>query len=278
MSSTVRVLADGDLAALEALVVGHPVRNLFLTSRISTLGLDPMRLGAVVLGYFEDDVLVSACHAGANLVPVEATPEAVEAFAEVIGPRRFTASIMGEATSTLALYRALAQRRGEDWGHPRLVRSAQPLLVIDDDPLVGGDERIGFITPRQVEPYLRAAVAMYTEEIGVSPLGRGSSYPDYVRSLIAARRAMGALAGEKVWFKSDIGAAAGELCQIQGVWLDPALRGRGLSIPAMAQVVRLARLRHRVVSLYVNDFNTPARAMYARVGFRQMGEFATVLY
>jgi predicted GNAT family acetyltransferase len=33
----------------------------------------------------------------------------------------------------------------------------------------------------------------------------------------------------------------------------------------------------RIASLYVNDFNTVARATYARIGFKQVGTFATVL-
>jgi predicted GNAT family acetyltransferase len=32
-----------------------------------------------------------------------------------------------------------------------------------------------------------------------------------------------------------------------------------------------------IASLYVNDFNTVARATYARIGFTQVGTFATVL-
>jgi len=46
----------------------------------------------------------------------------------------------------------------------------------------------------------------------------------------------------------------------------------------MAAVVKLARTVVPTVSLYVNDFNVPARATYAKVGFRQVGEFATVHY
>ncbi|MCW2493476.1 MAG: family N-acetyltransferase, partial [Frankiales bacterium] len=32
------------------------------------------------------------------------------------------------------------------------------------------------------------------------------------------------------------------------------------------------------VSLYVNDFNTPARRMYDRLGMRQAGVLSTVLF
>jgi predicted GNAT family acetyltransferase len=32
------------------------------------------------------------------------------------------------------------------------------------------------------------------------------------------------------------------------------------------------------VSLYVNDFNVPARRVYHRCGFHQVGLFATVLF
>jgi uncharacterized protein len=33
-----------------------------------------------------------------------------------------------------------------------------------------------------------------------------------------------------------------------------------------------------VVSLYVNDFNLPARAAYKRVGFAEVGTFMSVLF
>ena len=51
-----------------------------------------------------------------------------------------------------------------------------------------------------------------------------------------------------------------------------------LAAPAMAAVVELARTVVPTVSLYVNDYNRPARATYRRVGFAQVGEFATIHY
>ena len=47
----------------------------------------------------------------------------------------------------------------------------------------------------------------------------------------------------------------------------------------MAAVVELVRAEIApVVSLYVNEFNRPARAAYERVGFRQTETFATIMF
>ena len=68
-------------------------------------------------------------------------------------------------------------------------------------------------------------------------------------------------------FKADIGSVGAGAAQIQGVWLTPGLRGRGLARPLMAAVTE-AVLRDIAseATLYVNDFNAPARATYAGPG------------
>ena len=79
-------------------------------------------------------------------------------------------------------------------------------------------------------------------------------------------------------FKADVGSVALGVAQIQGVWVAPRWRGHGLAVPAMAAVVEQVRAEVApVVTLYVNDFNASARATYARVGFTEIGSFATVL-
>ena len=80
-------------------------------------------------------------------------------------------------------------------------------------------------------------------------------------------------------FKAEIGSATERACQVQGVWVDPARRGEGLSVAGMAAVVALALdAVAPVVSLYVNDYNLPARRAYARVGFTEVGAFTSVLF
>ena len=80
-------------------------------------------------------------------------------------------------------------------------------------------------------------------------------------------------------FKAELGAVSAQVAQVQGVWVAPAHRGLGLSVAGMAAVVdRALGTVAPLVSLYVNDHNVRARAAYARVGFREVGTYANVLF
>ncbi|WP_341729884.1 DUF4081 domain-containing protein [Brooklawnia sp.] len=286
MSGSLRVLDDEDLPEFGSLLSRDPLSNLFVASRVSTFGLAPESLGCAVYGYQVSGELVGACHVGSNLVPIGEHPEALDAFSEAIGPRRHVASIVGPASSVERLHAGLCERWGASWTRTREVRAHQPLMSIETAPLVAPDRRIRRLDTTHFDAYVKAAIAMYTEEVGVSPVDSSGSYSRYVRLLMQMGRTMGAVVptegggwpSERVWFKSDIGSAWRQYCQIQGVWLDPLLRGRRLSVPAMSQVVLLCQEQYPVVSLYVNDFNARARRLYTEVGFSTVGELATVLY
>ena len=160
------------------------------------------------------------------------------------------------------------------------MRPVQPLLAIDRDPLPVPHPGVRVARPEDLPAVLPASAAMFEEEVGYSPYTGGDrGYRDRVATLVDAGRCL-VLTDDRgrVVFKADLGSVAGGVAQVQGVWVDPAHRGRGLAVPCMAAAVRLARRSTPVVSLYVNDFNGPARAAYARVGFREVGLFASVLF
>ncbi|GAA3744097.1 GNAT family N-acetyltransferase [Streptomyces tremellae] len=277
--TTTRVLEPSELPEALELLESEPVENAFVTSRVLVAGLDPWRLGGEMWGWYQGGRLRSLCYSGANLVPVCATPEAVRAFADrARRAGRRCSSIVGPAGPTAQLWRLLEP----SWGPAREVRENQPLMLTEELPAeVAPDPYVRRIRKNEMDTLMPACVAMFTEEVGVSPLAGdgGLLYQARVAELVGSGRAFARVEDGRVIFKAEIGAATPRACQIQGVWVDPAYRGRGLSETGMAAVVRYALADVApVVSLYVNDFNVPARASYRRVGFREVGAFMSVLF
>lgn len=198
------------------------------------------------------------------------------------------ASIVGPAGVTLDLWGRIEPW----WGPSREVRPRQPLLVIDCEPSPGGQassiaSSMEPMRPAKMQDYeqlLAAAVHMFTAEVGYDPLQYGrAAYEDRLQYLVSKGRSyviFGAVDGVRdIVFKAEVGVVGGSVAQIQGVWVHPTLRGQGLGKWGMECLVRQVRADIApVISLYVNDFNAPALAVYEAVGFRQVGTFATVMF
>lgn len=272
-----RLLDDRDLPELRRLLSLDPVANCTVAGRIESVGMDRRQLGGEMWGY-GGTPLVAACYAGANLIPVGCDADALQSFADrALRVGRRCSSIVGPVQAVTPLWSRL--ERG--WGPARAIRARQPLMQISSPPLVSPDPAVRRVRPDELEVLLPASIAMFTEEIGVSPIGRdgGSLYRARVRDTIAASRAFAHIENGRVLFKAELGAVSEQACQVQGVWVDPAYRSRGFGTAGMAAVVQAAlRDVAPVVSLYVNDFNDAARIAYTRVGFAEVGTFMSVMF
>ncbi len=277
-TSSLRVLRGDDLPAVTALLDRDPVSNVFVSARIEALGLDQSRLGAQMWGHVVDGRVMAVCHAGANLIPAAADGDAVRAFADRAKRQgRRCASIVGPRAAVDALW----ERLEPAWGPARDVRERQPLLAASAPSRVPADPGVRRVRPDEIDILLPACIAMFTEEVGVSPVGSdgGTAYRSRVGELIAAGRSFARIDDGRVIFKAEIGSATSRACQVQGVWVDPELRGQGLSVGGMAAVVDMALQDVApTVSLYVNDFNAAALAAYRHVGFEDRGTFMSVLF
>jgi hypothetical protein len=273
-----RILDDRDRDEVLRICDREPVTNVFVSARVHAVGLNPARLGAQMWGHLSGGRLTSLCYAGANLVPIAATPEAITAFADRARAQgRRCSSLVGPAADIAELWRLLEPR----WGPPRDVRAVQPVLAISGPAACAPDRLVRRVQPDELNVLMPAAVAMFTEEVGISPTAGdgGATYRARVSELIRAGRAFARIENGQVIFKAEIGSVTPHACQVQGVWVTPERRGEGLAAAGMAAVVQEAqRSIAPVVSLYVNDFNIPARAAYRRTGFSQVDTFMSVLF
>lgn len=280
IQSQPRVLNAADAGSLRDLVGADPIVNCVVDSRLRAApDLDPQRLGGFVWGLDgPDGRLRAAAFHGGNLVPLGDDLAAMELLAgQLARTPRGCSSIVGPADTVGVMWAQLSER----WGPARADRTSQPLLVTRALAPLPVDPHVRPVHSSELQRFLPAAIAMFTEELQASPVGAdgGRSYRLRVAELIAGGRAFARFDERgRVMFKAEIGALSGGTAQIQGVWVRPDLRGRGLGTAGMAAVLQLALRRAPSVSLYVNGYNAPARAMYDRLGFVQLNTLRTILF
>ncbi len=275
---TLRVLTADDLPLLAALIDRAPEAYCVVAERIEVGNLDPAASGGQTWGWYVDGELASAIYVGSNLIPVETTASARAAFASRLSRvGRRSSAIVGFNDEVKDLW----SRLEPNWGPCREVRADQPLMVVDGLPRVSPDPFVTAVEPTDLDALLPASIAMFEEEVGVSPVsgGRMASYRARLADTIRRGRAYARFHHGEVLFKAEVGSVSRSSCQIQGVWVAPRLRGTGMSAPGIAAVTEAARRDHAPrISLYANRHNEAALAAYRTVGFRQIGTFATVLF
>jgi GNAT superfamily N-acetyltransferase len=279
ISSGVRVLGPTDLPDFLALTGQDPVVNVFADYRARTTRLDPRWLGGEVLGRFVDGELVAGLHVGANLVPVQAGVADLHAFAEQLGNRHTScATLVGPHGAVDGLWSLLH----DELGPARETRWRQPHLEISGPAAVAADPEVRRTEPADLAQLYPACVAMYTEEVGVSPEAGGGAalYRTRVNQLVSRGWSFARFGEDgRVLFKAEVACVSPSAAQVQGVYVDPAVRGRGLATAGMAAVVEIVqRDLAPTVSLYVNDWNLPARRTYEKVGFVESARFSTVMF
>lgn len=215
---------------------------------------------------------------GNSVLPLRGRPENLRAFGRAVSSLGVpTMSVHGRRELVAGLWETL----GLHWGAPREYRGGQLLMELSS-PV---DPRLVLpgIRPASLDEFrsvLPAAAAMYREELGSDPFAVGSGVPfrrRVARSLARRRTWVGTDHGGRIVYKADIAAFAPRVAQIQGVWVEPDMRGTGLGTGGTAAVCAALQARGFTPSLVVNETNPAAVRAYRRVGMTSEVAYATVL-
>ncbi len=251
-----------------------PVGSCMVASRVVEHGIEPSAIGGEL--WARQRPTESLCYAGANLIPLRGGTDDMYAFADkAMSTARRCSSLVGRAEMVMPMW----QRLEHAWGAARDVREHQPLMALSTPPVCATDPAVRQVRADELDAYLVAAIDMFIGEVGIDPRvgdgGRG--YRRRVAGLIAAGRAWARFERGQVVFKAEVGSQSPSVGQIQGVWVHPDWRGHGIGTAGTATLASAVVRSGRTASLYVNSFNTVARATYDRIGFTRVGTFATVL-
>lgn len=214
---------------------------------------------------------------GTSVLPLRGGRDDLRTFgAAVAGLGVGTMSVHGRRDLVADLWETLAPA----WGAPREYRDTQHLMAARGpvDPALTSE----VVRPARLDEFeavLPAAAAMYREELGADPfeVGGGVPFRRRVARSLARRRTWVRMESGRVVFKADIAAISARCAQIQGVWVHPDHRGRGLGTVGIATVCADLRSRGLTPSLVVNQSNVAAVRSYRRVGMVSVVPYATVL-
>lgn len=212
---------------------------------------------------------------GRQIVIAADGDDVVQAFADMAPAYRFERMIVGP--------REIVERY---WTHvrawhtpPRAVRDSQPLLMLDRKPLIGsGHVIVRRARPSEWESVAHNSAKMIEHELDYDPRNFTAEFNANVRMMIDRGLWWVGEHEGRLCFFCNAGPRSAQTLQLQGIWVPPKLRGRGLATAALAGICEELLGDVPTLSLYVNGFNEPALRLYDRVGFRRCGEFQTLLF
>ena len=214
--------------------------------------------------------LVSLCHLGANLV---SSGSGCDAFGDLAASST-SKMIIGSEEAVGELWEAALHRMPS----PRADRPGQPVYAIAEAP-EPGDTGLRAATLDDLELLIPICAAAHAVELGVNPLERDAEgFRWRTRAQIADGRSWVWIEDGVVLFKAEASAWTPAAVQIQQVWVDPEVRGRGYGARGMRDLCRLLLAVTPVVTLFVRAENTPAIALYESIGMQSVGRYRSLLF
>ena len=278
---TVHRLGPPDLVELFGYLDRDPILNVYLLAL--TLRDALARPQEEVWAARRGEELVAAVHLGGPsgaVLPVGDDREALDRLAEETLRRRAILPRRIQVVGTRAAVDPFVRRFALAGVHPRLHRR-QVYMALEPARLPVFERLPGLrvATASDYDLLFESGALLRAEELEEDPrLGDSSAY---------ARRVGEEARDGSTWlwiedgvlrFRASVSALTADAAQIAGVYTPAALRNRGYARRGLSELcVRLAG-RTRGVCLFVNDFNAPALALYARMNFIATADWASAFY
>jgi RimJ/RimL family protein N-acetyltransferase len=249
-----------------------PYDNVFLSYLIRT---DPSALARGALHLVFEGLDLRGVGFFGRQVVLAADDAAIPLLAKC-GQRTGERMIVGPRAQVLHYWELVAAHHQQ----PRRVRNRQLVMAVDPSSLRGEDPHtvVRQARPDEWEIVAENSAQMIATELEYDPRTQPGDFAGGVRQMI--ERGLwwvGEYEGELCFF-CNVGPWSPHTAQLQGIWMPPRYRGRGLGTRALAAICRRLFTVVPTLSLYVNDFNGEAVRLYERTGFTRVGEFATLLF
>ena len=259
-----QVLAVPRIEQVLAFCAEDPVERVFLED-VARRGL-----GRFVAVERADGSLSALCHAGANVVP---SGEDCSAFGPAAARAR-ARMIIGDERAVGELW----ESAHDLFPPPRDDRPGQPVYVLRESP-EPGLTGLRAAVPGDLPRLVPACAAAQLEELGIDPLaGDPESFRWRTRVQIEEGRSWLWEEGGRILFKAEASAWTPAAVQLQQVWADAEVRGRGYARRGLQDLCRLLLRETAAVCLFVRPENERAIRLYDAIGMQRDGAFRSLVF
>lgn len=270
---SLKSLGDDDAAAAMEFLRRDPLINVYLISRLleersaSATQMFAVRRNReiIVIASLATNVVL-ASDPGA---PADLTDTAIAFIADRIVTRMLPVRAI---ISPAALVESLWQHLRTRLDPPTVVRMNQPIYAIRRRFDFPDLTQARYATLGDLDQLVPSCAAMHKEEVGIDPLERDPiGYRERIRELVERKRSIVRVVDRKIVAKTEFSAVTNDAVQLMGVWTHPQYRRRGYAHETLREVCGHLFRKGKSVTLFVNDFNRPAMALYERLGFQRIG-------
>ncbi|MEB3284529.1 MAG: GNAT family N-acetyltransferase [Candidatus Sericytochromatia bacterium] len=271
-AEVVRLDAEHLPAILEFLGAA-PLENAALLERLFTDGL-PGPSYQEMVGWRNEGGWGGVLHFGGDMVLYAPDLRAVAPLAEFALRRTPLVPRIFGRSEAVALFWAIYSRLRKAVKFDR----QQLLYTVTPQDVHGNPEGvIQAATLGQLHEVTALAAAMSVEEIQIDPLKlHRTGYLHLMEQRIREGRCWVVNEGGKIRFQLTLSAIVAQGGQVTGVYTPPDDRGKGYARRGMQDFLRMALATVPALSLFVNDFNSPALRLYESLGFKPNGLFRVI--
>ncbi|HEY6803196.1 MAG TPA: GNAT family N-acetyltransferase [Pyrinomonadaceae bacterium] len=272
---TITPLTGGHEAEVLNFLSRRPVITSFMSGLIYDNGLEsPMNRGSFYSCRDHNQQLVGVALFG-HFTLAETTSQAARAaFASYARNLSAPRAITGEYLELEDFWQLYAAGSNP----PHLRRS--DLILVQRSPASDSHQPVKGLrqaTLKELPLIVSVNAAMHFEQNGIDPL---VCDPDGFRRRCAIRIEQGrkwvVTEGDQLVFKADIVAETPQVIHIEGVYVNPDYRGRGMGRRCLSQLGRTLLTRTEALCLMVSEQNVQAQSFYRRAGYELHSRYGAI--
>lgn len=270
-SSVVTPLSHGNEASVLSVLATPSLTNVIMSGFIRDNGLvSPLNRGSFFACHDELKNLTGIALIGHTMLFEAFDEGAIQAFAALARRNSANHLLMGEHNSVRQFWNHYSVS-GES---PRLIH---PILFLQRrDPFKHHDlvEGLRLATRDDLEEVVRAQAAMAFETSGVDPLTKDpAGFRERYLRRIEKNRVWVLMKQGQLIFKTDVTSESAEVAYLEGVFVSPEERGKGLGPTCLQAIGNILLQRKKALYLFVEQENTRLQSFYFNLGFSVAGNY-----